>query len=110
MNRLKILSISMVVALLAGVIVFSSCKKDDSSADIGKKAAKEYCDCFKESTAIKFLACAEDWENKYVKYEDDNEFLQALGTYVCNPSKPSWWNDDLFGDWEDWFGFVKMTY
>jgi len=95
----------MVVALLAGVVVFSSCKKDDSTADIGKKAAKEVCDCFKQSTLIKFASCMEDWEIKYGKYEDDDEFNEGAETYVCKPSKPSWWDDveDELGPWEDFF-------
>jgi len=93
----------MVAALLAVVVLFSSCKKDDSSVDIGKKAAKQLCDCFKESTAIKFLSCFEDWVEKYEKYEDDDEFFEGVDSYVCNPAKPSWWDDNTMGDWEDFF-------
>ena len=94
----------MLVALLIGVVTLSSCKKDeDSLEDIGKKAAKELCDCFKESTVLRFLTCVGNIEEKYEKYEDNEEFLKGVASVLCNPSKPSWWDDETMGDWEDFF-------
>ena len=76
MKRFKRLSFVLSIALFAGVITFSACKKDENSEDIGVKAASQYCNCMTELENIEDLdeedmagaECALDFYKKYGKY------------------------------------------
>ena len=86
----------MITALLAGIVTFSACKKDDPDpAAEGVKAANEMCGCVEtavkalkaltasspESAFIKIMEdlekCGEALESKYAKYEDNKAFNDA---------------------------------
>ena len=77
MNRFKRLSFVLCISLFAGIITFSACKKDkDNSADIGSKAAEQFCNCMTEIMNIEDLdeadmedvECASNFNVKYGKY------------------------------------------
>ena len=65
MKTLKKVSILASAAILAGMIAFTACKKDDPPK--GKKAADEFCDCLKKKTDLEIGICVISWG---VKYED----------------------------------------
>ena len=85
----------MVAALLAGVVAFSACNKDDDPTDEGRKAAKEICACFDHITSFtgveinegnavaffvaygKFEDCIDRLEGKYAKFEGNSAFENA---------------------------------
>lgn len=72
---MKKLLLSVTVVALSGIILSTSCKKDEESAfDVGQRAGKEYCDCVKSQSPE---ACDELSDEEYSKYENDYQF--ALG-------------------------------
>ena len=83
MTKKKFLSISLVSALLAGVFVFYSCKKDDDPATKGRKAAQELCDCLEKAENEQAgEACFSTFESKYAKYENDSAFEDAFNEAI----------------------------
>ena len=81
MTNKKFFRISLVTALMAGVVALYSCKKDDADnpADEGKKAAQELCDCYSKAQDEQAQdACDSAIENKYKKYEGNKAFEDAF--------------------------------
>ena len=80
----KKLSIILVSALLAGVVIFSACNKEDEKSD-GTKAGEELCACIDgidlddfdeddEASNFELLGCALTIIGKYnMKWDDDAE-------------------------------------
>jgi len=102
MKRLNFVSISMVVALLAGVVAFSACVKDDDPAEEGKRAAKALCDCWKQASANKYDECVDKVSKQYEKWWKSNDkFWEAIVLYNCDATEPSWWDEDEYGKF-DW--------
>jgi hypothetical protein len=76
---LKKVSIVLVSALLAGVVIVSACKKegkDNPEAD-GKAAAKELCKCLeKVSDEDEAEICYEKFRKKYYEKYPDNDVFE----------------------------------
>ena len=91
MNKLRFLLILIVTALLAGVVVFSACKKDDDNDPVkaGRKAAKDMCDCFKMADPIKVSKCYLNVLKKYNKWLDNEEFIDEIDVAI-NCEFPAW--------------------
>jgi hypothetical protein len=85
---MKRISLVLSVALVAGIVAFSACKKnkdDDGAAAEGKKAAKEFCDCFKtHSEYFEQIECTVGVNTKYAKYDDNNAFWNAYDKEIVN--------------------------
>ena len=119
MNKIKFLSISLITALLAGIVTFSACKKDDDDpAADGKKAAQEECACndhlksFKdledwddltsaqeaafETAYDKWEECLESLEKKYKKYMDEDDDSAFWKAYDAEDGKCAAWNWNLW--------------
>ena len=112
MKRLKFLSILMVAAILAGVVTFSACNKDDDPADEGRKAAKEICACFDHITSFtgveinegnavaffvaygKFEDCIDRLKDKYAKYEDNSAFDNSALKELAKCAAAEGWLDN----------------
>jgi len=81
MKSKKFLTISLVVALMAGVFAFYSCKKDDlidedekTAQELGKEAAVELCDCFSNAADyMEEMACMMGLMTKYDGYFRDTQ-------------------------------------
>lgn len=72
---MKKVLLSVTVVALSGIILSTSCKKDEESAfDVGQRAGKEYCDCVKSQSSE---ICDELNDEEYSKYDNDYQF--ALG-------------------------------
>ena len=74
MMKKKFFKISLVTAVMAGVVAFYSCKKDNNltPADDGKNLAQKLCDCFtKAGNDEAKLACISDFESKKDKWRDE---------------------------------------
>ena len=65
---MKKLSVLSGIALLAGIIAFSACKKD--SPPKGKQAADEFCDCISKTTEPAQVLCFLNWLDRYQDYID----------------------------------------
>ncbi len=76
MKNFKKLSILSSVILLAGIITFSACKKDDDDLN-GTKAAQELCDCLTKagSDEVKVDACSEALYSKYGSKTESEKFI-----------------------------------
>jgi len=75
MYNKKFLTISLIFALLAGVVIFYACDNDkvDGPADDGKKSAQKLCSSF--NSAVKDaakLACIAEYESRRQKYSGDD--------------------------------------
>ena len=68
MKILKKLSIPVSLVLLAGVVTFSACKKDNTPA--GTKAANEMCDCASKTKESEMASCMLNWYSNYSEYFD----------------------------------------
>ena len=96
MKILKKVSIVATVALLAGIIAFSACKKDNTPK--GTKAGNELCDCLSKTTQQTQASCLYDW---YVRYDNDTDLnLEELVNFVVNISS----GDFSIEDFEGFFG------
>ena len=77
MKKLRFLSIGLLVAFLTGVVALSSCKKDNdpavNPAAEGRKAAQEYCACFKLEDEDAVENCLENVYEKFEKLADDDD-------------------------------------
>ena len=80
MRRIKFLSMSMLAVLLFGAIVFTACKKKETEADKGKKAAQEFCGCLDKPTEVGQEACVLALDSKYNldKYDEKSDFFKAF--------------------------------
>ncbi|MCL2683263.1 MAG: hypothetical protein FWE63_07290 [Bacteroidales bacterium] len=101
MNK-KILKISLVIALTAGIVALHSCKKDKLTPEQdGRNLAKELCSCFTNATNDDVrLACFTDFENNANKWKDSNDrkalqtaFDEAIQT--CGASPYDWYYTHL---------------
>jgi len=86
-------------AVMAGLIVFSACKKKDTDADIGRKAAKEICACMSQKTDLQKAACLDALDDKYAKYENNQEFIKASAAELIYCDALWEWLED-YEDWE----------
>ena len=81
-KMVKKVSIVLVSALLAGIVVVSACKKDEKNnpETDGKAAAKELCKCLeKVSDEDEAEKCYEELRKKYYeKYSDNDAFAIAF--------------------------------
>ena len=75
MKRLKFLPISIVAALLVGIVSFSACKKDKDSLT-PKDFANDVCACMDKSTTSAINSCMDNLEVKYAAFEDDDFFFE----------------------------------
>ena len=64
----KLLFIAFAVV---GMLAFSSCKKEDSDKEKGKKAAKTVCDCYKKATTVAEFEVCEEKEPDITKVNSD---------------------------------------
>jgi len=96
MKSKKFLLISLGTALLAGIIAFNACKKDEplTAAQDGKNLAGELCDCFTKAgdDDAKKLHCLSDFESKRDKWNEvadaeafDFVFKQAISSCANDP-------------------------
>jgi len=80
MNK-KFFKISLVIALMAGIVTFYSCDNDDlTPSQDGRNLAQELCDCFigAGEDVNRRLACIADFENKANRWRgNDREALQV---------------------------------
>ena len=104
MKSKKFFSSLFVTALLAGVIAFYSCSKDnvDGPADDGKKLAQELCDSFtKAVTDADKVASIEAFESKAQKWqgEDAEAFIAAFNQQIanCGATTPHQWYSTYLG-------------
>jgi len=71
----KTTTLMLSVILLAGLVALSACKKDEEDP-LGKKAAKEFCDCISSFSSsnneIELEICMIKWMGKYI---DQMEFV-----------------------------------
>jgi hypothetical protein len=84
MRKLTLSGITLML-LLAVSIAFISCTEEDDSAELGRKAAKEFCDCLGDGGTMD--DCNEALNDKY-KYKVNDDFIAAFdkeGT-KCNVS------------------------
>jgi hypothetical protein len=65
------------VALLAGAVGFSACKKDDEDS-AGTKAGNGMCDCMNQSTDEKKLTCIAGVMAKYIDQIEDETFQKDM--------------------------------
>lgn len=83
----RILIISTLV--LATTIITTSCLKDLlDSYEEGKKAGEAFCDCISSQTPEN---CDDFDSDKYLKYEDDEQFLAgfAIEAAKCKDQIPT---------------------
>ena len=84
----KKISVVLVFALLAGVVIFSACNKDDVPKDpeaAGRALAKEVCNCFKNSNDYSnYTKCLEDARAKYVNHWTNSDFQRTYQEAVVN--------------------------
>ena len=124
MNRKKFISVSVAAAVLAGVVTFSACKKDDKDDPVadGKKAAQEECACFDhlspyrdvwsyedltstqqasfDAAEEKTYECFETLRKKYKKYFDaETEDPAFLRGYDEEDGKCNAWGWNLMPWW-----------
>ena len=111
MTNKNFLSISLVIALLAGVVALYSCKKDDpdnksgekekTAQELGKEAAVELCDCFSNAAdQLDEQACMMGLMGKY-----DGLFRDMQGQ-GGNPDFENAFNDEFMGNCSnipEWF-------
>ena len=91
------LSLALSVVVIASAVAFFSCKNDETEdpADLGKKAAQEWCDCNKQyekdGNEEKWDRCTDRIVDKYEKYEDNDAFERAFDKELdkCNYDAPS---------------------
>ena len=70
----------MSVAFIAALMISSGCMFLDSNdpKKAGEKAAKEICDCFNKKSEDAIEECIDKLEEKYTKWEDNEEFGDAV--------------------------------
>jgi hypothetical protein len=96
MRSKKFLSISFVSVMLAGVVAFFACNKNNdlTPAADGSNLAGELCDCFTKAgnDDAKKLICLSDFETKRDKWKDaadaeafDVAFKQAIASCANDP-------------------------
>ena len=77
MKKFKRSYIVLSFALLAGIVTFVACGKDDTPT--GTKAGNEMCDCASKTTESEILSCTLKWYSKYSDYiEIDFDFESDL--------------------------------
>ena len=62
MKSINKVTILTCVALVAVIVAFSACKKDDPK---GTKAGKDLCDCLSKATDSARSLCMIDWVSRY---------------------------------------------
>ena len=80
MRILKKVFILSCAAIMACTIAFTACKKKETEADKGKKAAREFCGCLDKPTEAAQEACALALDLKYNldQYDEKSDFFKAF--------------------------------
>ena len=68
MKDFKKPSILLSTILLAGIVAFSACKKDNTPT--GTKAANEMCDCISKTKDTEITKCVLNWFSDHSKHVD----------------------------------------
>ena len=66
MKKFKRSYIVLSFALLAGIVTFVACGKDDTPT--GTKAGNEMCDCASKTTESEMASCMLKWYSNYSEY------------------------------------------
>ena len=95
MKILRKVFILLIAAVMAGTIAFTACKKKETDADMGRKAAKEMCNCMSKNTDAAKESCLDALDDKYLKYENSVEFARAAAAelIMCDAFW-NWINED----------------
>ena len=108
MKCFKRLSFVLSISLLAGIITFSACKKDEDSEAIGVKAAVQMCNCLTEmedsedEEDMAGFECMLDFYNKYGKYFNSDFDFDSEFTDINNIT-------DVFTDADFGKGFIAES-
>jgi hypothetical protein len=89
------------VAVIAGTVVFTACKKDKDEDPAGVRVAKAMCDCFKKTTEEAQETCAEGvyLANKDIltedgDFKDEKVAAEAFAWILTNCSEVMEWEYD----------------